>query len=184
MATNKKVYTPRGKLIMAGKAAAAKARAEAQALKDAKHSPAYREAKSKVNKLSKKHAAARAKRRMPKEQLAQIEAMVEARQKKHDSEKKVQVTLVTFHNINGVRYGPGTVWVPSGLVLALLEQDHRALQIEANLYITNSHMLSHRGNKIQVATPSFEQIWAGSSSPIFNEINCKGITDVGQGTRF
>jgi hypothetical protein len=178
MAAPKKPLTARQKVYKKSKAAAAKAEAEATAAM----SPARRAAKA--PKLSKRQKAARAKRRMSKPDLAHMEAMRAAKLKKHEDEKKVQVTLKTFHIVNGHRYGPGMTWVPQALTLTLLEQDRRALEVESNLYVTNSHILLPRGASMQVATPNFEQIWAGVNPPIYDVVSGRGVSDVGQGPRF
>lgn len=168
MAAPKKKLTPQGRAQQAGKKAAAKRRAEAEAAELAKMSPAMRAARGKVNKLTKAQKATRARKRTSKAQLEALEVAREAAQKKRDRERKIQITLKTFHIINGTRYGPGTGWVPTGLVPALLEQDRRAAEAEASLYVTNSHIVTQRRGAVQVATPNFDQLWQGANSPIFD----------------
>lgn len=148
------------------------------------------EAKRKVD-AKRKHSPAWLKARAPRRAKNQTKAFFEGRArslKEKAISKRVQVHLKTFHFINGERYGPGTAWVPQGVLLAVLETDRRALEAEDALFTQRSHIIlsSGRGSgvrAVQVATPSFDQVWAGANSPIFDQVSGKGVVN-GEGPRF
>jgi hypothetical protein len=158
-----------------------------------------REPPKKAKKLSPKQRAARKRRRIPKDELARLEEMRQTQQKKHDEDKKVYANLATFHRFcfliskKGKKerfavetYGPGPTYVPQRLLLAVLEQDRRAVDAEANLFTERSHMiLSGRGAAVavQVATPNFQSLWAGENPPIYDQVSGKGM-QIGEGARF
>jgi hypothetical protein len=109
-------------------------------------------------------------------------------QRQHDAEKKISITLQTFHIIGEHSYGPGRVWVPQQIVLALLEQDRRAVEAEHQLFSERSNIIVAGGTaKTPIAVPvaggNFQALWAGEKSPIFDVINGKGL-NVGEGARF
>lgn len=122
----------------------------------------------------------------------QTKALLEGHAKalrKRELQKRVPVNLKTFHFVNGERYGPGVSWVPKGVLLAVLETDRRALEAEDALFTQRSHIITSSGRgrgvrTVQVATPSFDQLWAGENPPIFDTVSGKGVRNVGQGPKF
>jgi hypothetical protein len=138
----------------------------------------------KANKLTPKQRAARKKQRRPKDELARIEKMNEARRQ----ENKVRVNLATFHIFGLERFGPGPCYVPQRLLLAVLEQDRRAVEAEEQLFVERSRIIVKGGQTagavaLAVANPNFRETWAGENSPIFDQVSGKGMP-IGEGARF
>lgn len=128
------------------------------------------------------------RRSVPEAEKKRLEAVAAQRKKVSDLAKKIMVHLSTFHRVGGESYGPGAVWVPSGVSLTLLEMDRRAVEVESSLYRSNSNIIVSNGRGAQiraipVANPNFDRIWLGENPPIFDQVSGRGM-DVGQGPRF
>jgi hypothetical protein len=140
----------------------------------------------KSRKRAGKRASKIIKARMPKEQVARLAAARAKKLKDHEDSKKVAVHLKTFHIFGGDRFGPGLSWVPQCLLLAVLEQDRRAVEVENQLFVERSHLILRSPTgvlDIPIAPQNFQSVWAGENPPIFDQVSGRGVVD-GQGPRF
>jgi hypothetical protein len=142
----------------------------------------------KAPKLNRKQQAARRKRRVPKDEKDRINRVREEKLKKHEAEKKVYANLSTFHIFGEERFGPGPSYVPQRLLLAVLEQDRRAVDAEDQLHAERSRIIVPGGRTagavaLAVANPNFHDVWAGRNPPIFDQVSAKGM-NIGEGARF
>jgi hypothetical protein len=134
-----------------------------------------------------KRGLKRKKQRTPKDQLDRLKAGREKKLKDKADNKRVEVSLKTFHMFGDEQFGPGVCWVPQRLLLAVLEQDRHAWEVENQLFVTHTGMIV-RGREAAVGVPvapqNFESLWAGINAPIFDQISGRGVIDAGQGARF
>lgn len=150
---------------------------------------AARPAPRKPPKRNKSQAAKRRERlkkaRIPKDQAERLRLGREKMLKDKADNKLIQVGLKTFHIFGEEQFGPGTSWVPQRLLLAVLEQDRRAVEAENQLFVERAHMIvKGRGATaaVQVAPQNFKSVWE-SNPPIYDQVSGRGVQN-GEGARF